>query len=229
MKPRPGMSRHLVAIGVSVCLAVLTTALPSSAGASEASYTSIFTATDPRFSGAGWSSCSGPIPWSLDTSHLSPRQARTLTSDIRWALDQWSQASDLDFVSAGPAAFTYDDTSFSLRSDRRMDDRGISLAFVPQGSSTRLSSTVVGLGSPSAVLASSNEVTRGTAVFSADYFRTASRREARAVVLHELGHVLGLGHTGDADQVMAADVQGRVTLGTGDVAGIRALTRTCVG
>ena len=101
------------------------------------------------------------------------------------------------------------------------------MSFLPERSTNRLTSTTVGLGSPSSVLASRNEITTGTAIFNADYIRTADRRESRALILHELGHVLGLGHTKDTRQVMADLVDGRLTLGPGDVTGVRALAKAC--
>lgn len=49
-------------------------------------------------------------------------------------------------------------------------------------------------------------------------------KQARAVVLHELGHVVGLDHTGDRQQIMFPEVQrGLVDLGDGDRQGLSAL------
>jgi len=47
--------------------------------------------------------------------------------------------------------------------------------------------------------------------------------EARMVLEHELGHVLGLDHTGDPDQLMYAGYHGQRGLGDGDVAGLKRL------
>lgn len=47
--------------------------------------------------------------------------------------------------------------------------------------------------------------------------------DEEVVVVHELLHVLGLGHTDDRDQLMAAQHTGQSGLGEGDLAGIAAL------
>ena len=47
--------------------------------------------------------------------------------------------------------------------------------------------------------------------------------QRRAVVLHELGHVLGLHHVEDDGELMARDGSGRTDFGPGDLAGLRAL------
>jgi hypothetical protein len=61
------------------------------------------------------------------------------------------------------------------------------------------------------------------------------RNEARAVVLHELGHLVGLGHVDDPTQLMHGDgregVPGVTALGAGDLSGFAGLraAATCVG
>jgi Matrixin len=45
----------------------------------------------------------------------------------------------------------------------------------------------------------------------------------RMVLEHELGHVLGLGHTSDPQQLMYEGYHGQTGLGKGDIAGLKAL------
>jgi hypothetical protein len=47
----------------------------------------------------------------------------------------------------------------------------------------------------------------------------------RAVITHELGHVLGLGHTDDPNSLMTPSYTGRTELGPGDLEGLRRLGR----
>ena len=58
---------------------------------------------------------------------------------------------------------------------------------------------------------------------------TASRgghEVAVAIVAHELGHLLGLDHTEDPDQLMNAENSGQINLGDGDRRGLAALAAT---
>ncbi|RNL77649.1 hypothetical protein [Nocardioides marmorisolisilvae] len=63
-------------------------------------------------------------------------------------------------------------------------------------------------------------VTLDRAVFR-DLARTADgRREARAIVLHELGHLVGLAHVKDSGELMNAENVGLLDFGPGDLAGL---------
>lgn len=58
--------------------------------------------------------------------------------------------------------------------------------------------------------------------------RPDGRAQARAVILHELGHLVGLQHVADRDQVMFSESGARTSYGTGDLQGLAALGRgTC--
>lgn len=53
--------------------------------------------------------------------------------------------------------------------------------------------------------------------------RPTGRAQARAILMHELGHVVGLGHVRDRGELMAAENSGRTTFGPGDLRGLAVL------
>ncbi len=70
----------------------------------------------------------------------------------------------------------------------------------------------------------------GTVVLDADWAAGASdsawgRAAVRAVLVHELAHVLGLDHVDDPGELMHSDNDGQLHLGPGDRAGLAALGR----
>jgi hypothetical protein len=72
----------------------------------------------------------------------------------------------------------------------------------------------------------SGGVTLDRAVFRELAASADGRREARAIVLHELGHLVGLAHVHDRDELMNADNVGMLDFGPGDLAGLARLGAT---
>ena len=144
-------------------------------------------------------------------------------------------ASAADSTGAAPSIFagrtrmSFDERSFTLRarSGERAPERHIAISYLLQREYRTLNDTIVGMASPTLVWRDRREITSATAVFSRDYAVDASSRESRALLLHELGHALGLGHSKDAGHVMHEFVQTRTSLTAADIAGVQSLVTSC--
>jgi hypothetical protein len=79
---------------------------------------------------------------------------------------------------------------------------------------------VIGLGR--SVPGTGGRYTTGVVMLDATKYRDQpDMAERQAIVMHELGHVLGLDHVDDAGELMNRHNLGRTTLGPGDLAGLR--------
>ena len=193
-----------------------------------ADYTSIF-AHVPELANSGWSACVTPIKWTVDTGALSPAQSQRAIDDLRWALNAWAEDAGLVFDFTGTTPLTFDEGAFTLtpRQGGTPTGRHIFFSYVQSKRSTHLRGTTMGEGSPSSVVPADREIIRGTAIFRADYIETVSSQQTRSLYMHEIGHVLGLAHAQSRRNIMYPIVAGQVTLGPGDVDGIRAIAKPC--
>jgi hypothetical protein len=192
-------------------------------------YSSIFSGTNDNLANSGWTTCPAPIAWTVDTRGLTADQSAAQLENLQWAFGVWSAASGLVFQYSGTQDVTYDDAAFTVvpADGSGVQRRHIYLDFVAPTESARLAGNTVGLGSPSQVMASTKEIVAGEAVFRTDHVKSASTVEVRSLYIHELGHVLGLAHANVTANVMYPIVTETVNLGSGDVNGVRTMTKPC--
>ena len=193
----------------------------------EASVPSIFLASDPALVGSGWAECQTPVTWSVDTSRITPAEAKIAVNQLTSDFAKWGRASGLTFRYAGEVPTTFDDATSSVSSDVHPSDRHIYVAFVHDSDSTMLDDRTVGVATPTKVFSNNKEITEGSVVLSIDYVAKSNRLHRSSLYLHELGHALGLGHGADKNEIMYPIVDTTSDLSPQDVAGIKALTKVC--
>jgi predicted Zn-dependent protease len=100
-----------------------------------------------------------------------------------------------------------------------------------QKENSRLNGTVIGFGGSSSAGVTGGPLVyvSGNVALSAEWYASVLRTpkgyaQGEAVLLHELGHLLGLGHVPDKSQIMFEMERPQVTkLGVGDLAGLAKL------
>lgn len=94
------------------------------------------------------------------------------------------------------------------------------IGFGATGENQRFAGDTIGLGG--SALGADGHFTTGAIMLDATkYAHEPDMAERQAIVMHELGHVLGLDHVHDRGELMSAENVGRTTLGPGDLAGLR--------
>lgn len=228
-----GLATIGLAVGLPAAQANPTPQLATTASARVATdFSSIFAAQKPSMTDTGWSSC-GVITWSADTRGLTARQAKTQTATLSRAFATWGKASGLTFQRVTSIPVTYDEATYRTAPVKSEDARArhIYVGFVTDAASATITRTNPGFAGPSAVSTSSPVIDGGYAFFSIDYLKSlkgdAATAKALNLYLHEIGHVLGLGHADLTANVMHPIVTSQKTLGAGDVTGVRTLTKSC--
>ena len=180
---------------------------------------------------AGWSTCR-TLTWTVDVAGMTSRQARTEVRALKKAWATWSAASGMRVQHSGRERLAYDPSTYGLRpiGGAPRTDHHVYIAFKTPSQVPIMASNAVGLAMPTAVIPSTQEITAGMAIFRRGYVveqrRSAPDRIAN-LYIHELGHILGLGHAASARNVMHPTLGELTRLGDGDAVGIRDVTQLC--
>jgi hypothetical protein len=144
------------------------------------------------------------------------------------ALEIVSEASGFEFTFLGPA----ENPAAQRRPDPSSQQEPVLIGWATSADVARLEGRTIGLGGSSTWAWDGTrgefEYIKGVVVLDAPALgetleRPNGRALVRAVIVHELGHLLGLDHVRDPDQLMHAENRGQTELGEGDLAGLAAV------
>lgn len=109
--------------------------------------------------------------------------------------------------------------------------RPVLISFATSDEVSELEGKVAGLGGSASVRRNGTRTyVSGQVTLDADTFddlldRRSGARVARAITLHELGHLVGLAHVDDENELMNAESGNRLDFGPGDLRGLAELGR----
>lgn len=216
-----GIGGSSVALSLTVAIAVTTIAPAAEA---EQAWTSLFEGTS--YEGSGWSTCPEPIRVTVDTRSLKSDQRQKAKQALTAALARWNRGKFVTFDYGGELPVTVDAaTGVAQPSDGILRPRHIYFTVKTAPKGTDLA--VVGLAGPLHVDPSTRTIVDASAVFQAQYVNAESKAKVGEVFAHEIGHIIGLGHSSSKKDLMYPILQGKTDLGPGDIAGAKALLKPC--
>lgn len=151
-----------------------------------------------------------------------PPQAEQLVRD---AIGELRAATGLDIVLTGSFGGAAPNWNFEAAPVDREDP--ISVSWQDGDAIAELTDDIAGLGGSRVTTNAdgSQGLFGGTIALSRDYYRLLEERDDHdqqlAVLLHEFGHVLGLGHVDSSAELMSKDNTGQTGFGAGDLEGLR--------
>jgi len=169
-----------------------------------------------------------PIHYAMSVTGAPPDGPEMIQS----AIQRVSTATGLKFVYDGPSG----ETPIKDRKPFQPEAYGdtwapVLIAWADETSFPELAGYVAGVSSPQAVFAPSGRIVyvTGQIVLDGQQLSVAEvpdRAQVEAILLHELGHLVGLDHTSDRSQLMYSETQpGVLTFGDGDRRGLALLGR----
>lgn len=230
----------LATVAATVFLGVAVAVVPvgaaqadeTSTAAVATDHVSIYAGKINDLSGAGWAPCAGAVTWSVDPGSLGALELAREVTRLNRALRTWSAATGLDFRYQGPETAAVDGAGLQVGPlDRGAPrPRHIYIAFRGSDSVPAFVNTVYGYAAPTLVDRSTRQISGGFVLIRTDRVRSAAAsdpRSLRSLYVHEIGHVLGLGHAQLEANIMYPIVTDQLTLGAGDRAGVRGLLTGC--
>jgi len=183
--------------------------------------------------GTGWAACPDPVTWSVDTRGFTAGVARREVSRLEAAWSQWLVASGVIVKFAGTERLNLDPATNGLRpaGGSAVPERHVFIAFKTAGQVPMMAGAAIGLAMPSLVLMPTREIIGGMVILRRGYVleqRSVDPARVKHLYMHEIGHVIGLGHAECEGNVMYPTIDHLGTLGAGDRAGAQALTHPCV-
>lgn len=173
----------------------------------------------PAHAASGWSKCEPAVTWSVDLNGLP---ASKHLPRVQAAFDEWSQVTGIPFQYVGERDMLAQPGAALPGSGSTA--RHIDIGVFGQGKVPGLGDAVVGLAMPTFEMG--GVFVAGVAVFRRSYMQTAPEYMVHALLLHEIGHVLGLPHSPYEGDVMFPTLTGS-DLSRRDKAFARHVTSPC--
>lgn len=167
----------------------------------------------------GWNPCR-PVEYAVNPAGAPDGWQRL----VEEAVTEVEAATGLDFRDQGIT----DDRDFDQRHDGLGRARPVLIGWADEAELPGMAGNA-GLGGSTAVRRAGRlvYVTGMVALHRGTYEELAGRPDGwasmRAILLHELGHVVGLGHVEDPGELMHAESAGRTDFGPGDLEGLARL------